>query len=72
VFSGYDLAAVVSLVWADVVSNHEAVVTVVVFGDDTVPQAVSVAARMWIGTVLLFVHAEPILVSTPVAPLYSL
>jgi hypothetical protein len=69
-FSGYDFAAVVALVWAHVVSNYEAVIAGVVFGDNAVSGVTSVATGVWVGIVFLFVHVKPVLVTAPVASPY--
>jgi hypothetical protein len=61
---------VVPFVWADIISDHEAVVAIVVSGDDVVSWAMAMAACVWVGTVLLFMHAEPVFVSTPIAASY--
>jgi len=53
---------VFSLVWANIIPNHEAIVSSVVFGDDTVTGSAVVAMGMGIGTIPFFMHAEPVLV----------
>ena len=58
----------VALVWAYVVSDHEAVVAGVVFGNDTVTGATLVTPGVGISAVLFFVHVEPVLVTAPIAP----
>jgi hypothetical protein len=72
VVSRYDLAAVVALIWADVVPDHEAVVASVVFRDDAMTGAAAVTTGVGVGAVFFFMHAEPVLVSAPIAASYAL
>jgi hypothetical protein len=63
---------VFSLVWANIVPNHEAIVSGVVFGDNTVTRSAVVAMGVGIGTIPFFMHVEPVFVPAPIAPLDSL